>query len=200
MHRELAKKKADNNLGFVKRECYKALNIDNAKLLYGSLVRSHLEFANLIWSPHTLTHKQQMESTQKQAVIFLHKDNINRQENDYVLRPYRERCEELGITSLNRRRVNFAVLWIHQLITGRIDSPYLRGQLNLNTGERTLRNPQFIRLKRSRTEYGRNSPFNNACRAFNCAATTIDPTLPFARFKQEVMKLPDETFGDLIEL
>lgn len=49
LHRELAKKKADNNLGFVKRECYKALNMDNAKLLYGSLVRSHLEYANVIW-------------------------------------------------------------------------------------------------------------------------------------------------------
>lgn len=43
LHREVVKKKADNHLGFVKRESYKALNMDNAKLLYGSLVRLHLE-------------------------------------------------------------------------------------------------------------------------------------------------------------
>ena len=200
LHRELVKKKANNNLGFVKRECYKALNLDNAKLLYGSLVRSHLEYANIIWSPYTSTHKKQIESTQKQAVIFLHKDNINRRENDYVLTPYRERCEELGMASLNRRRVNSAVLWMHQLISGRIDSPYLRSQLDLNTGERALRNPEFIRMKYSRNEYGTNSPFNNACRAFNRAVTIVDPTLPFNAFKCEIMKLPDEVFGDLIEV
>ena len=200
LHREMVKKKADNNLGFVKRECYRALNTDNAKLLYGSLVRSHLEYANVIWSPYASSHKEQIESTQKQAVIFLHGDNINRKENDYVLQPYRERCDELGIVSLNRRRVISSVLWMHQLISGRIDSPYLRSQLNLNTGERKLRNPEFIRLKHSRTEYGWNSPFNNACRAFNCAVTIVDPTLPFTRFKHEVMQLPDQVFGDLIEL
>lgn len=146
-----------------------------------------------------MSHKAQIESTQKQAVIFLHKDNINRQDNDYVLRPYRERCDELGMVSLNRGRVISAVLWMHQLISGRIDSPYLRNQLNINTGERMLRNPDFIRIKCSRTEYGRNSPFNNACRAFNRAASIVDPTLPFPRFKLEVMQLPDQVFGDLIE-
>ena len=38
-HREYAKKKADARLAFVKRECFKTLNLDNAKLLYGSLAR-----------------------------------------------------------------------------------------------------------------------------------------------------------------
>lgn len=156
--------------------------MQNAKLLYGSLVRSDLKYANVIWPPYASTHKEQIESTQKQAVIFLHKDNINREENNYVLRPYRERCDELGLKSLNRRRVNSAVIWMHQVISGRIDSPYLRNQLNLNSGRRTTRHPEFVKIKFARTEYGLKSPFKNACRAFNCAATVIDPTLPFERF------------------
>lgn len=77
-HRERVKKKADNCLGFVKRQCYKTLNMDNAKLLYKSLVRSHYWNLFVIWSPYASSHKEHIESTQKQAVIFLHKDNINR--------------------------------------------------------------------------------------------------------------------------
>ena len=58
LHREFVKKNANNNPGFVKRECYKTLSMDNAKLLYGSLVRSHLEFENVIWSPYASSQKE----------------------------------------------------------------------------------------------------------------------------------------------
>lgn len=199
LHREFAKKKADNALGFVKRECYKTLNMDSAKLLYGALVRPHLEFANVIWSPYASSYKCQIESTQKQAVTFMHRDNINREENEYVLAPYLERCEELGLISLNRCRVNSAVLWIQKIITGRINSPDLRSQLVLHT-EDQITNQDFIQLNLSRTFYGSNSPFNNACRAYNHAVLYIDPTLPYNCFKNEVLRLPDSAFGDLSEI
>lgn len=199
-HMEFVKKKSDSSLSFVKRECYKSLNMDNAKLLYNTLVRSHLEYANIIWSPSAGTHKTFIESTQKQAVIFLHKDYMNRRENDYVLRPYQERCEELGLKSLNRRRVNTAVLWMHKLISGRLDCPELKSQLQINTGTRTIRNSEFIKIKYSRTDYGLNAPLNNASRAFNYAVTLVDPSLPYNLFKTEVLRLPNSVFKDLIEL
>lgn len=108
---------------FVKRECYKSFNTDIAKILYGSLVRSHMEFASVIWNPSEITHRKSMESIQKDAVIYLHGDNVNRQENNYVLPPYDGRRAELKLESLARRRVNasalfikklFRVKWIHQ--------------------------------------------------------------------------------------
>ena len=196
-HMEYAKK-ADYCLSFVRRESFKALNVDNAKLLYNALVRSHIEYAIVIWSPAAECHKKFLESTQKQAVIFINKDNINREENNYVLRPYRERCEKLEMTSLNRRRVNSTVFWIHKLLSGRIDCPALRNQLDINTGARMLRNSDFMRIKYSRSEYGRNAPLNNACRAFNYAVTKVNPTLPLSQFKREVEGLPDGVFKELI--
>ena len=79
-------------------------------------------------------------------------------------------------------------------------SPALRNKLNLNTGRRTFRNPEFIKLKYSSTDYGLNAPLNYACRAFNFAALFIDPTLPFYEFKKKLLKLPDSAFGDMTKL
>lgn len=199
-HIEHIKKKADSVLAFVKRECYKTFDTNVAKLLYGALVRSHLEFANVIWSPYQVTYKNIVESTQKDAVIYLRGDNRNRAENGYVLTPYIERSKDLDLTTLVRRRVDASIFFIKKIISGQMDCPYLRNQLNLNTGLRTLRNPEFIRLGFSKRDHVLNSPFNYACRAFNHAALFVDPTLPFHEFKKRVLKLPDCCFGELAKL
>lgn len=199
-HTEYAKKKADSKLAFVKRECFKTFKFDNAMLLYKSLVIPLTEFGSVIWSPYHQTHKNRVESTQKQAVMFFHNDYKNRQENDYVLTPYIDRCNELGLTSLIRRRVNASTLLIYKILHSKIDSPTLRSQINLNTGVRSLRNLEFIKLKYCRTDCGLNSPFNLACRAFNHASLFIDPTLPFLDFKNKLLRLPDSAFGVLAKL
>ena len=81
-----------------------------------------------------------------------------------------------------------------------MDSPTLRSKLDLNTGIRTFRNPEFIKLKHSSTDYGLNAPLNYSCRAFNFAAIFIDPTLPFYEFRKKLIKLPDSAFGELTRL
>lgn len=63
------------------------LTLMHWKILYKSLVRSHLEFAASVWSPACVTHKRSLESTQKQFVMFLNNDYQNRAENDYVPAP-----------------------------------------------------------------------------------------------------------------
>lgn len=199
-HMEYAKKKAETMWAFVKRECYKSFNVDIAKILYGSLVRSHLEFASVVWNPSEITHRKSIESVQKGAVIYLRGDNINRQENKYLLPPYDQRCVELNFDTLARRRINASILFMKKIISGQMDSPTLRSQLNLNTGTRTFRNPEFIRLKGSTTKYGLNAPLNYACKAFNFAALFIDPTLPFYEFKKKLLRLPDTAFGDMTKL
>lgn len=130
----------------------------------------------------------------------MHNDYKNRLENGYVLAPYEDRCLELELVSLARRRVNASVLWMHKIISGKIDSPVLRKQLNINVGVRSIRDPEFIRIKFPRTDYGLNSPLNYACRAFNHAALFIDPTLSFGDFKSRLMRLPDRSFGDMTKL
>lgn len=199
-HIEYIKKKSESMLAFVRRTCRANFSDKIAKLLYNSLVRSNLLFASVIWSPYQVVRRNTIESVQKQAVIFLNRDYINRQENNYVLAPYKERCAKFDLESLVRCRVNAAAIFIHKVIMGKYISLTLRNEMNINRGTRSLRNPEFIRIKGCKTDYMLNSPFNIACRIFNHAALFIDPTLPTYQFAEKVKKLPDSAFGDLCKL
>lgn len=194
LHLEYIRNKAMGALQFVKRQSY-YFDKDIIRILYSALVRSNVEFACAIWSPHHATNKSYIESTQKQFVMLLNGDYANRRENNYVLRPYHERCAEHDFLTLVRRRINAAALFIHAIVSGRYNAPHLRAQMDLNTGVRTLRAPEFIRLPNCRTDHSLFSPFNNACRIFNHAALFIDPTLPRVDFRRKLLRLPDTAFG-----
>lgn len=198
-HIEFVTKKTQSVLHFVKRQSV-YFNIDIIKILYMSLVRSNLEFASTVWSPYHAVHRKTIESVQKQFLISFRGDNLNRSDNNFVLRPYIDRCTESGLNTLIRRRINASVLFIHSLIIGKFKSPVLREHMDLNTGIRTLRNPEFIRLKYCRTEHSTYSSMNNACRTFNHAALFIDPSLPHDQFRSKLLKLPDSIFGPWIKL
>lgn len=193
-HIEYICNKAKAALQFVRRQSF-YFEKDIIKILYMALVRSNLEFASLIWSPYHVTQKKLVESAQKQIVMLLNGDYRRQLEGNYVLRPYVERCKDLELTTLIRRRVNASVLFIHSIIIGKYNAPQLLSQMNLNKGLRTLRNPEFIRMKRCSTDHSTMAPFNNACRMFNYAALFIDPTLPHHQFRQKLIHLPDESFG-----
>lgn len=174
-HNEYVKKKADAALGFVRRQCRTNFSTETSKLLYTSLVRSNLEFASVVWTPHNNDKISLIESVQKQSTIFLTREYINRADNNYVITPYIDRCLSLDLDTLIRRRINAAVMFIHKIISGRFQSPTLRNEIVINNGIRCLRRPEFIRIKNYRTERALFSPFNIACRAFNFAALSIDP-------------------------
>jgi len=117
-------------------------------------------------------------------------DNIS-----YHLRPYVDRCTELNLQWLVRRRANAAVFFVHDVLTGRVNSQMLRDRIELNDGSRILRNSSLIRINTCRREYQTYSPFNFACRLFNLAANHVDPTLPSREFRRIVMELDDSVFG-----
>lgn len=194
-HIEYVCKKATTALQFTKRQAH-YFDKDIVKLLYCSLVRSTLEFACSIWSPYHFNKKNTVESIQKQIVMTLNDDFERRREGIFNLGPYVDRGESVGLTdTLTRRRVNAMALFIHAIITGRYNAPALRSQIELNTGLRTLRNPEFIRFKTYKTDYLAHFPFDNACNVFNHAALYIDPSLPKHIFKEKLLKLPDTAFG-----
>ena len=133
-------------------------------------------------------------------MIFYNGDHLQREQNNYVLRPYVERCNEADIQTLIRRRVNASALFIHNLISGRVIAPNLRNKMTLNPGTRCFRNPEFIKTKFYKKDYSYLQPFNVACHIFNLASLRIDPTLPHYDFKRKLINLPDEAFSSWTKL
>ena len=194
-HFELSSKKGQSMLSFVKRQCYGRFNVDTAKMLYNSVVRSHLEFACSVWLPHHDVHIQALESVQRQFVLYANHDRlVESNDGNYRLRPYADRCAELNLQSLARRRANSSVFFVHDVLTGRVNSQPLRERINLYDGSRALRNPALIRLEPHMRDYLKYSPFNFACRLFNLAAAHVDPTLPALEFRRNVQELDDSVF------
>lgn len=196
-HMEYIINKSKAMLSFVKRQCYKTFDIDVAKLLYFALVRSNLEFASQIWMPFHTNHKKSIESVQKNLVKFIHNDNsAHNPRNEYELRPYVDRCAELNIQTLVRRRINCSIYFIHDIITGKIKSENLREEIQFTTLTRSTRHWQFIRLSKCRLDISDNSPFRTACRLYNLAALFVDTTIPRSQFRRKIMLLPDNIFLD----
>ena len=196
MHFELAANKGHSMLSFVKRQCYGRFDVDTAKMLYSSIVRSHIEFACPLWLPHHDVHIQTIESVQRQFVLYANHDrHIDPNEESYTLRPYADRCAELNLQSLARRRANAAVYFVHDVLNGKVNSQALRDRINLFDGSRALRNPSLIRIDRCSREYQTYSPFNFVCRLFNLAAAHVDPTLPSREFRNAIQELDDSVFG-----
>lgn len=102
---------------------------------------------------------------------------------------------KLKLATLARRRVNAIIMFVHSIITGKYNSPYLRSMMIMNDGARILRQTNFIKLN----TYD-NSPFNIACRMFNAAVRNIDPTQPRNQFRTALLKLPDNLFEEWTKL
>ena len=193
-HYEYITNRAISASRFVKRQS-PFFSMDTIKLIYQMLVRSILEFSSPIWSPNYLVHRNSIESVQKQMVLFLLGDDRRHLTQSYELPPYTERCEQLGLVTLIRRRINAIVLFIHAIIIGKYQSPHLRSLITLNPGTRLSRNPNFIRIVAHD-----DSPFTVACKLFNVAARHVDPTLPRQLFRSSLLKLPDDLFDRWVQL
>lgn len=193
-HYECMTNRANTTSKFVKRQSHFFEN-GTIKIIYQLLVRSILEFSALIWSPNYMVHRNTIESVQKQMVLFLLGDDKRHLTGSYVLPPYTDRCAKLELATLARRRVNAIILFVHAIIMGKYNSPYLRSMMTLNDNARTLRHIDFIKLR----TYD-NSPLNVACRLFNIAVRNIDPTQPRNQFRTALLKLPDNLFDEWTKL
>lgn len=159
--------KANARLGLIKRLTFQKFNRETVRRLYITLVRPILEYNSIIFSPITVYQKTRIESIQKQFVIYaLH--NTEQRNNNYQLRPYNIRCEVLQIQSLERRRINYDITFIYDLINGFISSNFILDQIEIIDNDRinSLRNPQIIRLHDNRLSLNLNNNLSRMCRHF----------------------------------
>ena len=78
--------------------------------LYQTYVRPHLEYAVAAWSPWSKGDKDVLEAVQRRAVMMV----TNLKGKDY-----RQRLEELGITTLEERRERGDLIQVYKILSGK---------------------------------------------------------------------------------
>ena len=97
--------KVNRIIGLIKRK-FKFIDKDLFLTLYKSLIRSHLDYGNLIFYPPTKKYKQVLENAQRRATRLVPE-----------LRglSYRERLIELNLSTLDYRRKRFDIILVFKL-------------------------------------------------------------------------------------
>ena len=141
--------KAYSVLGIIKRN-FKFLEKDTFLLIYKSLVRSHLEYANCIWSPHLVSDIKNIEKVQMRATKLV--SNIKHL-------PYIERLKYLSLPTLRYRRSRGDMILVFKILTGIIE-PNIACSLSKVSNSITRGN--YLKLHQSHVHYDLNKYcFNN---------------------------------------
>lgn len=156
-HIQIISNKALKMLGFIKRQTRDFTNIEAIKILYISLVRSHLETSVVVWSPFYAKYIDQLEKIQHRFLRYI----AFKLKIPWDLVNYGDLMNLLNIESLQQRRINADQLFAHKLINGKISCPELLSMLNFYVPPRRFReDPVLFQTEQHRTNYGTNNPIN----------------------------------------
>jgi hypothetical protein len=122
-------------------------------------VRSKLEYANGVWQPFYVTYINRIERIQEKFIKHALRQfrwNVN-----LDLPPYENHCRVLVMDTLKKRRDVARVLFVFDLLSGKIDS-----QINLSVPSYQTRGREFLFVEFHRTNNGIYEPINTAVRGF----------------------------------
>lgn len=165
-HMEQKMTQAKRIIGLIKYSTRSHFTIDTQRILYLSLVRPILEFASVIWSPYHDIYVNEIESIQKQFIIYL--QNSRRNATSFRLVPYFDRCSELNIQPLCLRRQINDALFAFDLFVKNINDPNLNNKfIRVEDNSYSLRQQRFLIDTTYRTDYSRHQPIARLIRLIN---------------------------------
>ena len=106
-HIDLITKKANQTLGFLKRNI-KVHNQDLKSTAYKTLVRPQLEYALTVWSPHTATNIAKVEAVQHRAARWATRDYQRTSSVTQMLK-------ELNWRTLEQRRIDSRLILMYKI-------------------------------------------------------------------------------------
>lgn len=139
-------------LGFIRRMSSPFKNSSTFYSLYFTLVRSHLEFASICWSPHYTIYINRIEKIQNKFIKFCNykfPNNNNR------------------LMSLENRRTLLDMTFLYKIINNKTDCPQLISCLCFRVTPYSTRNNELFFLPFNRTNFAFNSPVNRMCLTYN---------------------------------
>lgn len=143
-----------------------------------------MEFGSVIWNPYTEVYRDDIESIQKQFVMYALGDT-NRIP-PYRLKPYEERCEKLGPATLSTRRTEMDFMMAYDLYNGIISDSNIARKLKSSNETMVLRENKLLREEMYVNDYGYNQPIARINRKVNEFSELM--TLSRSKFKVEIKK------------
>lgn len=179
-HIEMICNRAMKMLGFVMRSLKEFNNIFMLKNVYCALVRSILEYACPVWSPHYNIYISLLERVQKRFLRYIaYRLHIPSDDVDY-----KDLSLLLNITSLERRRTTYDLCLLFKFINNLIDCPELLSIIGFHAPSRHTRQTQLFNVNYHRTNYGYFCPMSRICRRANALPDDIDLfNMSIVRFK-----------------
>ena len=104
-----AAKKAQSVLGMVNRH-FKDIDKEDFGIIYKTYIRPHLEYCVQAWSPQMQKDKDCLEKIQRRATRMV---------KGLRKLPYQKRLKELGLYSLERRRLRGDMIETFKILTGK---------------------------------------------------------------------------------
>ena len=108
-HIHIITSKANRILGLIKRTCRGWKDTETLKTLYCTLVRLHMEYGSVVWSPYTSRNIDKLERIQQRGTKFI------LGQNDIS---YEGRLKHLNMLSLEKRRYLFDVTFLSKALNG----------------------------------------------------------------------------------
>ena len=157
--------KACRNLGFIMRTGKHFNDIYCLKALYCALVRSNLEYCVTVWSPFYQNGTSRIETVQRRFIRFA----LRRLpwSDPFRLPSYEQRCRLIDLDTLQSRRDVIRALFVSDLLTARIDCPWILERLDIQVQPRALRHNSFLRVPLRRTNYSAYNAITGLQRNFN---------------------------------
>lgn len=134
--------KAFSVLGVINRN-FKYMDIQTFIMLYKSMVRPHLEYANLVWFPYKKELIRKIERVQRRATKLIPSiKNLS----------YEDRLRRLKLPTLAFRRIRGDMIEAHKIITGKYGENYNITLLQTNKDVNTRGNRYKLYQRQSRLD------------------------------------------------
>jgi hypothetical protein len=164
-------RKANQMRGFIQRNCVDFKDIRTIKVLYTSLVRSHVESATVIWNSLTITQERQVEKIQHKFIRYVAHKFFNHRGYEIS---YEEYEKKLKLQPLALRRLINDVKFTVDSFTDRIDSQTFLHFFRLYVPPRVTRNRTLEGLKVFHLDNYKSTIFNRLMANFNSSYNDHD--------------------------
>lgn len=163
-HVETVGCKARRMLGFIMRVGKQFKNPLTFTSLYNSLVRSHLEYASVIWNPHTAQQKIKIERVQHKFLRFVAIKCFGAAKTDNI--DYKDIEKKIKLDTLELRREVADMKFTIKSFNDHIDGHTFLHHFN-KTQKGSTRSTDTFSIKTCRTDTGKFSVVNRLMTNFN---------------------------------